>query len=403
MRIEKTDSMVVPLKMWTDGVPVEDAAIEQMRKICSLPFLHHHAALMPDAHFGIGATVGSVLATKGAIIPSAVGVDIGCGMAAVETTLKASDLPDNLSEIRSDIERAVPHGVVTVAGRSTRGSWDAAPGSVVTKWSHLLSRFEAIARKHKRLALKSPLSQLGTLGGGNHFIELCLDERQAVWIMLHSGSRGVGNQIGQHFIEMARDDMRRHFINLPDRDMAYLVEGTDHFDDYFEAMSWAQDYAFASRESMMDGVLRVLRARLVPFKTGGIAVNCHHNYASRERHYGSDVIVTRKGAVRARLGELGIIPGSMGAKSFIVRGKGSRESFESCSHGAGRTMSRTEAKKRFTIEEHITATEGVECKKDDSVLDETPMAYKNIDDVMAAQMDLVEIVATLKQVLCVKG
>lgn len=404
VRTEKTDTMVVPLKMWTDGVPVEEAAIDQMRKICSLPFLHHHAALMPDAHFGIGATVGSVLATKGAIIPAAVGVDIGCGMAAVETTLKASDLPDSLSEIRGDIERAVPHGVVTVPGRATRGSWDVAPSSVITAWTKgLSSRFVALCGKHERFSLKSPLSQLGTLGSGNHFVEICLDENQTVWVVLHSGSRGIGNQIGQLFIELAKEDMRRHFINLPDRDMAYLVEGTDHFDDYFEAMSWAQDYALANRESMLDSVLRVLRSRLRPFTTGSLAINCHHNYASRERHYGADVIVTRKGAVRARQGELGIIPGSMGAKTFIVRGKGSRESFDSCSHGAGRTMSRTEARRRFTVDDHMVATAGVECRKDDSVLDETPGAYKNIDDVMSAQSDLVDVVATLKQVLCVKG
>ncbi len=277
------------------------------------------------------------------------------------------------------------------------------PASVVTRWGALETRLDTITDKHKALAEKNPQRQLGTLGGGNHFIEICLDTEQTVWVMLHSGSRGIGNRIGQYFIELARQDMRRHFINLPDLDLAYLVEGTSHFDEYVEAMTWAQDYAAENREAMMEAVLRVLREQLRPFTRGKVAVNCHHNYTTREAHFGENVLVTRKGAVRAGAGELGIIPGSMGARSYIVRGLGNPQSFESCSHGAGRTMSRTAARKRFTVADHIAATAGVECRKDPEVIDETPAAYKDIDAVMNAQRDLVEIVHTLKQVVCVKG
>jgi tRNA-splicing ligase RtcB len=391
------------VKMWTRGVPVEDEAKKQLANTARMPFIFRHLAAMPDVHLGIGATVGSVVATKGAIIPAAVGVDIGCGMMAVQTTLKAADLPDSLGEIRSQIERAVPHGFTTVPGRSVKGAWSVAPNSVVTRWRGLAARLEPIEEKYPRLKPKDPQAQLGTLGGGNHFIEICLDTEQTVWVMLHSGSRGIGNLIGQTFIELARKDMQRHFINLPDRDLAYLVEGTDHFDDYVEAMEWAQDYAAENRRAMMDAVLRVLHEGLRPFALGEVAVNCHHNYTAREKHFGEDVLITRKGAVRAGRGELGIIPGSMGARSYVVRGLGNPESFESCSHGAGRKMSRTEARKRFTIAEHEAATAGVECRKDEAVIDETPAAYKDIDAVMEAQRDLVEIAHTLKQIVCVKG
>ena len=393
----------VPIKMWTRGVPVEDEARAQLANTAKMPFIFSHLAAMPDVHLGLGATVGSVVATKGAIIPAAVGVDIGCGMMAAQTTLKASDLPDSLAGLRAHIERAVPHGFENVPGRYAKGSWKVAPNSVISRWRELGPRFEAILSKHPRLDTRSPQDQLGTLGGGNHFIEVCLDAGGMVWVMLHSGSRGVGNRIGQHFIELAREDMRRHFINLPDRDLAYLVEGTQHFDDYVEAMQWAQDYAAENRHAMMEAVLRVLREEVRPFALGDVAVNCHHNYTTRERHFGEDVLVTRKGAVRAGRGELGIIPGSMGARSYIVRGLGNPESFESCSHGAGRTMSRTAARKRFTLADHAAATKGVECRKDADVLDETPAAYKDIDAVMEAQRDLVDVVATLKQILCVKG
>ena len=391
------------VKMWTRGVPVDPKAKEQLKNTARMPFVFKHLAAMPDVHVGIGATVGSVVATKGAIIPAAVGVDIGCGMMATQTTLTASDLPESLGKIRSRIERAVPHGFVTTPGRSVKGSWSVAPDSVLTRWRELSGRLEPIVGKYPRLKPKKPHEQLGTLGGGNHFIEICLDTEQTVWVMLHSGSRGIGNLIGQTFIELARSDMKKHFINLPDRDLAYLVEGTEHFDDYVEAMHWAQDYAAENRRAMMDAVLRVLREEVRPFQLGAVAVNCHHNYTARETHFGEDVLVTRKGAVRAGRGELGIIPGSMGARSYIVRGLGNPQSFESCSHGAGRTMSRTEARKRFTVEQHVAATEGVECRKDADVIDETPAAYKDIDAVMEAQRDLVEIVHTLKQVVCVKG
>jgi tRNA-splicing ligase RtcB len=407
MSTERYETMNVDggrhVKMWTRGVPVEPKAKEQLANTARMPFIFKHLAAMPDVHLGIGATVGSVVATKGAIIPAAVGVDIGCGMMATQTTLKAADLPESLGKIRSRIERAVPHGFVTIQGRSLKGAWAVAPDSVLTRWRGLAGRLDPIVEKYPRLKPKSPQEQLGTLGGGNHFIELCLDTEQTVWVMLHSGSRGIGNLIGQTFIDLARGDMKKHFINLPDRDLAYLVEGTEHFDDYVEAMHWAQDYAAENRRAMMEAVLRVLREELRPFQLGAVAVNCHHNYTARETHFGEDVLVTRKGAVRAGRGELGIIPGSMGARSYIVRGLGNPESFESCSHGAGRTMSRTEARKRFTVDQHVAATEGVECRKDADVIDETPAAYKDIDAVMEAQRDLVEIVHTLKQVVCVKG
>jgi tRNA-splicing ligase RtcB (3'-phosphate/5'-hydroxy nucleic acid ligase) len=391
------------VKMWTRGVPVDDSAKQQLENIARMPFVHSHLAVMPDVHLGKGATVGSVIATMGAIIPAAVGVDIGCGMMAVQTSLKARDLPESLAALRSRIERAVPHGSVSVRGRAHKGSWGNAPDSVRTRWATLAERHDAIIAKYPRLRNKEPHKQLGTLGGGNHFIEVCLDTEQTVWVMLHSGSRGIGNMIGQLFIELARKDMMKHFINLPDRDLAYLVEGTEHFDDYVEAMTWAQDYAAENRRSMMDAVLRVMREELRAFQLGEVAVNCHHNYCTRESHFGEDLIVTRKGAVSAKKDELGIIPGSMGARSFIVRGLGNPESFESCSHGAGRVMSRTAAQKRFTVADHEAATAGVECRKDAGVIDETPAAYKDIDAVMAAQRDLVEIAYTLKQVLCVKG
>jgi tRNA-splicing ligase RtcB len=391
------------VKMWTRGVPVDEQAKAQLANIARMPFVHSHLAVMPDVHVGKGATVGSVIATQGAIIPAAVGVDIGCGMMAVQTSLKASDLPESLAKLRGRIERAVPHGMVSVPGRATKGAWTVTPDSVRTRWSALADRHDAIVAKYPKLSTKEPHKQLGTLGGGNHFIEVCLDTEQTVWVMLHSGSRGIGNMIGQLFIELARKDMKKHFINLPDQDLAYLVEGTDHFDDYVEAMTWAQDYAAENRRAMMDSVLRVMREELPPFRLGEVAVNCHHNYCTHESHFGADLIVTRKGAVSAKKGELGIIPGSMGARSYIVRGLGNPESFASCSHGAGRVMSRTAAQKRFTVEDHVAATEGVECRKDKDVIDETPAAYKDIDAVMAAQRDLVEVAYTLKQVLCVKG
>jgi tRNA-splicing ligase RtcB len=397
------DGATKPIKAWIKGVPVEEEAKQQLRNIAGLPFIHKHVAVMPDVHFGKGATVGSVIATKGAIVPAAVGVDIGCGMIAQETSLRAVDLPDTLAEIRSAIERAVPHGFVTTPGRALRGGWEVAPNSVITRYRELGERYEKIIAKHPQLNHRSPLSQMGTLGGGNHFIELCLDERDHVWIMLHSGSRGPGNLIGTYFIDKAKEDMARHYIHLPDKDLSYLVEGSELFEDYCEALDWAQDYAMANRLQMLELVLGVLRKFLPSFTLAKHAVNAHHNYVSKEQHFGAEVLVTRKGAVRAREGDLGIIPGSMGAKSYIVRGKGNVDSFCSCSHGAGRVMSRSEAKRRFTVEDHIESTAGIECRKDKDVIDETPKAYKDIDAVMLAQADLVDVVHTLRQVLCVKG
>lgn len=325
-------------------------------------------------------------------------------MMAARTSLVASDLPDTLEGIRSAIEQAVPHGRVVGRGKRDNGSWGDPPAAIVEAWATLVQRFERLCEKHGRLKNTNNLVHLGTLGTGNHFIELCLDEEQRVWVMLLSGSRGVGNAIGTFFIELAKQDMRKWYINLPDEDLAYFPEGTDHFDDYVEAVGWAQDFAALNRRMMMTNVIRALRGQIAnPFDAEMEAVNCHHNYVSRENHFGQNVLVTRKGAVRAAKGVMGIIPGSMGVKSFIVRGLGNPESFDSCSHGAGRVMSRTAAKKLVTLDEHIADTAGVECRKDEGVIDETPKAYKPIEAVMAAQADLVEIVHTLKQVVCVKG
>ncbi|WP_374368591.1 RtcB family protein [Dongia sp.] len=394
----------MPIKMWTRGVPVDAKARDQLARAAQMPFVFKHLAVMPDVHVGIGATVGSVIPTKGAVIPAAVGVDIGCGMMAARTSLMAHDLPDNLEGIRAAIERAVPHGRSVGRTKRDTGSWGDPPPEVVAAWATLVERFNSITAKYPRLKNTNQLVHLGTLGTGNHFIELCLDTEQRVWIMLHSGSRGVGNAIGTFFIELAKQDMRKWFINLPDEDLAYFPEGTDHFDDYVEAVGWAQDFAALNRRMMMANVIRALRGQIAkPFDAELEAVNCHHNYVTRENHFGENVLVTRKGAVRAAKGVMGIIPGSMGAKSFIVRGLGNKEAFESCSHGAGRVMSRTEAKKKVSLDEHIRDTAGVECRKDESVIDETPKAYKPIEAVMAAQADLVEIVHTLKQVVCVKG
>lgn len=392
----------VPIKAWTRGVQIEDAAKQQLRNLANMPFLHSHVAVMPDVHYGCGSTVGSVFATKGAIIPAAVGVDIGCGMIAQRTNLKASDLPDNLHSIRSAIEAAVPHGRTDNGGVNDRGAWGEARPLPI----ELQLGLQAITMEYAKIekAASRAGNHLGTLGTGNHFIELCLDENQDVWVMLHSGSRGIGNRIGQHFIELAKEDMKRHFINLPDMDLSYLVEGSQYYNDYRFAVAWAQRFATENRRVMMVVTMTALMKELGrTLAIGEEAVNCHHNYVNEERHFGLNVHLTRKGAVSAKLGELGIIPGSMGAKSFIVRGKGNRDSFHSCSHGAGRKMSRTEAKRTFTLEDHALATAGVECRKDIDVIDETPAAYKDIDAVMAAQSDLVEIVHTLKQIVCIKG
>ncbi len=393
-----------PVKSWTRGVPFDDNAKRQVLNMAQMPFIHKWVAIMPDVHMGKGATIGSVIPTIGAVIPAAVGVDLGCGMMAAKTTLTASDLPDSLELMRSAIEKAVPHGMSRTRGGRDKGSWGEPPADVLEKWLHLSEGFQHLCDKHPFLKNSNNLKHLGTLGTGNHFIEVCLDEDQAVWVMLHSGSRGVGNKIGSHFIAQAKKEMERWFIHLPDKDLAYLPEGSQHFRDYVEAVAWAQDFAQVNREVMMARTLQAIREVLPkPFSADVEAVNCHHNYISKENHYGENVWVTRKGAVSARRGEMGIIPGSMGAKSYIVRGLGNEESFCSCSHGAGRVMSRTEAKRRVSMEEHLKAVAGVECRTDADVIDETPSAYKPIEAVMEAQSDLVEIVHTLKQVLCVKG
>ena len=394
-----------PVKAWTRGVPVEDEARRQLANIARLPFIHHHVAIMPDVHWGMGATVGSVIPTVGAVVPAAVGVDLGCGMIAAKTSLRAVDLPDQLGGLRSRIEAAVPHGRTNNGGPGDRGAWGRLPAAASATWAAMAPRFDEITAKHPKLGGGNGANHLGTLGTGNHFIELCLDEGGAVWIMLHSGSRGLGNRIGSYFIDKAKQDMRRWFINLPDADLAYIPEGSPLFGAYVEAVGFAQDFAAQNRALMMAAVVQALTesGALPPFSAEVEAINCHHNYISKEQHFGETCWVTRKGAVRAGAGELGIIPGSMGARSFIVRGKGNLDSFCSCSHGAGRAMSRGEAKRRFTVEDHARATAGVECRKDAEVIDETPMAYKDIDAVMAAQADLVEVVAVLKQVLCVKG
>ena len=396
----------VPVKAWIRGVPLEDSARKQLLNAAQLPFVFKWIAAMPDVHWGIGATVGSVIPTKGAIIPAAVGVDIGCGMMAVQTSLNARDLPDNLKGVRSAIEKAVPHGRTNNGRAGDRGAWHRIPEPNREVWlRELKAGYESILARHPKLDHGNHANHLGTLGTGNHFIEVCLDETETVWFMLHSGSRGVGNRLGSYFIDLARQDMKKFFVNLPDVDLAYFPEHTEHFEDYVQAVEWAQDYARWNRHLMMQQIVEAVRnsGEVPPFSAELKAINCHHNYVARESHFGENVLVTRKGAVRAREGDLGIIPGSMGARSYIVRGKGNPQSFMSCSHGAGRAMSRGEAKRRFTVEDHKRMTEGVECRKDADVIDETPAAYKSIDAVMAAQADLVEIVHTLRQVVCVKG
>jgi len=394
--IQETGSR--PIKIWTDDI--EEEALTQLKNLAKLPFINNHGVVcMPDVHAGKGSTVGTVIATEKAIIPAAVGVDIGCGMNAVRTSLKASDLPESLKDIRAQIERDVPLGA----------------GGRLQKEEELNKRYKRLPKTDFLLSLDLNLivknnywekagQQLGTLGSGNHFIEICIDESQDVWVMLHSGSRGIGNMIGTHYIEKAKRHMERFFIHLPDDDLAYLPEDTEDFDNYMAAVGWSQDYALENRKLMMEIVLDALKKHIPKeFTITQEAINCHHNYVEKENHFGRNLWVTRKGAIRARSGDLGIIPGSMGQKSYIVRGKGELQSYCSCSHGAGRSMSRAEAKRRFSIDDLIKQTEGVECRKDAAVLDEIPASYKNIDQVMANQTDLVEVVHTLKQVMCVKG
>ena len=387
-----------PIKIWTDDIEIE--AINQLKNIARLPFVDRHGiACMPDVHAGIGSTVGSVVATDKAIVPSMVGVDIGCGMNAVRLSLKASQLPESLKSIRDAIEKLIPVG----AGGRHQGEW---------KLENLYARlpdssYSLCKNLNEHISKdywKKAGAQLGTLGSGNHFIELCIDENQDVWVMLHSGSRGIGNMIGSYFIEKAKKTMERFFISLPDKDLAYFPEDTDDFNDYMDAVQWAQSYALENRKVMMEVVIESLRKHIpIEFTITQEAINCHHNYVEKENHFGRNLWVTRKGAIRARNGDLGIIPGSMGQRSYIVRGKGNLDSYCSCSHGAGRAMSRAEARKRFTVADLVAQTDGVECRKDAAVLDEIPSSYKNIDEVMANQTDLVDVVHSLKQVMCIKG
>ena len=387
----------VPVKIWTDDV--DDRSKEQLANIAGLPFVHHHVAAMPDVHLGIGATIGSVIATHKAIIPAAVGVDIGCGMVAARLSITANDLDEKaLKKVFDQITRDVPVG---------RGQH--ADDRVLVKAARPFEPgLKALTDRHPQLLkafgkFSKWTNQMGTLGGGNHFIEVCLDESDQVWVMLHSGSRGIGNAIADYFIQLARKDMERWMIQLPDRDLAYFPEGTEHFNDYVKAVHWAQEYAMANRQAMLELVLDALAEHLPPFTVTTEAVNCHHNYVAKEHHYGSDVWVTRKGAIRARDGDLGIVPGSMGARSYIVRGKGNPDSFCSSAHGAGRRMSRTAAEKHFHRGRPAGTDRWRYLPQDKGVLDEIPRAYKDIDVVMASQRDLTEILHTLKQVVCVKG
>ena len=385
----------VPIKIWTNDI--EPEALQQLKNLARLPFIAKQGvACMPDVHAGVGSTVGTVIATDKAIIPAAVGVDIGCGMVATRLSLKASQLPDSLASLRSAIEAAVPCG--------TGGNRSSYTGTEADNLKPIPQSVAAVFGGDELKAYRKALPQLGTLGSGNHFIELCIDENQDVWVMLHSGSRGIGNMIGSYYITKGKELMEQFHITLPDGDLAYLPQGTDIFDDYVEAVQWAQEYAMENRKEMLKQVLDCVRKEIpVQFGITEEAINCHHNYVEQENHFGRNLWVTRKGAIRAREGDLGIIPGSMGQRSYIVRGKGNAESYCSCSHGAGRAMSRSAARKRFTVADLVEQTAGVECRKDDAVLDEIPSSYKNIDEVMVNQTSLVDVVHVLKQVMCIKG
>jgi tRNA-splicing ligase RtcB len=387
----------VPIKIWTKDVETE--ALNQLKNIARLPFVARQGvAVMPDVHAGIGSTVGSVVATERAIVPAMVGVDIGCGMVATRLSLKMSQLPDSLAKIRSAIEAAVPMGTGG-EHKNDRYYYDK-----VRDWAKIPDAVQVVFKGDEGKAALKAGKQLGTLGSGNHFIEICGDENDDVWVMLHSGSRGIGNMIGTYYINKGKELMEQFHITLPDGDLAYLPQGTDLFDDYVAAVQWAQDYAMENRKAMLQAVLDVLRKEItVPFGITEEAINCHHNYVVKEKHFGKDLWITRKGAIKAGVDDLGIIPSAMGQTSFIVRGKGNKESYCSCSHGSGRKMSRTKAKQQFTVADLIAQTQGVECRKDSAVLDEIPSSYKDIETVMKNQESLVEVVHRLKAVLCCKG
>lgn len=395
------------IKLWVDDVAeVEPAAVEQLQNIAGLPILGGHVAVMPDVHLGKGATVGSVVPTLHAIIPAAVGVDIGCGMCAVRTNLTANSLPDSLLDLRLAIEAKLPVGFAS----RTEG-YHFRADDLQAQWTDLRSRMRGLTARidHKKVGV-----QMGTMGGGNHFMELCIDEAGDVWVMLHSGSRNAGKTIAEQHISKARDLLAGRGFEVPDQDLAWLAEGEPEYLSYLHDLQWAQDYACLNRAGMLETVWAVLADVFPGIQSTGSVVNCHHNYV--EQNYRPGIHLTRKGAVSAKAGEWGIIPGSMGTRSYIVQGKGNQDAYESCSHGAGRRMSRNEAAGkrdfktgvikapgRFTVDDLIAQTAGVECRKDIGVLDETPGAYKDIDRVIAQQADLVEVRHTLKQVLCVKG
>ena len=376
------------VRLWTQVEDVESAALDQLRNTAALPYVYPHVAVMPDVHYGIGATVGSVVPMKGAICPAAVGVDIGCGMAAVLTSLMASDLPDDLGAFRAKVESVIP---VAHNGHTTMTTY--------AERLELFGEFDDLHPKVQDLRAKA-MAQMGPLGGGNHFVELCLDESDRVWLFLHSGSRNIGKSLADVHIAAAR--ALPHNTDLPDRDLAVFLVGTPEMDAYRRDLFWAQRYAAANREGMLRAYEAALRS-FYPMVDFTERINCHHNYVSEETHYGEDVLVTRKGAISALVGQYGLIPGSMGTRSYVVRGKGNAEALNSASHGAGRRMSRSKARKTFTVDDLIAQTEGVECRKDVGVVDEIPGAYKDIDQVMANQADLVEVVHTLRAVMCVKG
>lgn len=381
-----------PVLSWANH-PLQDQETKMACNVASLPFVFKHVALMPDVHLGKGALVGSVVATRDAIVPAAVGVDVGCGMGATKMPFKAAQVEGKLKQIRRDIEAAIPVGFND--------------NKTIDKEIYNWTGWDDFGDLHRGVQnqTKKALRQMGSLGGGNHFIELCFDSEDNVWLMLHSGSRGIGNMLAQAHINTAKDLAKLADIQLPDPDLAYFVQGQPEFAAYWCDLQWAQDYARRNRDVMMARFQRIVETHVAGGKATKplLTVNCHHNYAEKEVHYGEEVYVTRKGAVRAQADDYGIIPGSMGAKSYIVKGKGCAESFCSCSHGAGRLMSRNKAKNTFSLDDLIRQTDGVECRKDEALIDEIPGAYKPIEQVMAAQSDLVNVVATLKQVLCVKG
>jgi tRNA-splicing ligase RtcB (3'-phosphate/5'-hydroxy nucleic acid ligase) len=411
--VSATKEYIVPhsewsdkVKAWVDGVHLDENTRTQVLITASLPEVVA-VAVMPDAHVGLGSTVGSVVVTKKVLLPACAGVDLGCGMNAVRTSLTATDLPDSLSVIRNDLERAIPFGRTNNGGAGDRGAWATPPASVTSAWrTHLEDRFNKIVEKAPKIGHHNSITHLGSGGSGNHFLEVCLDEEDRVWVMLHSGSRGVGNRIAQFYINKAKEEMTKRHRGLPNEDLSFLERGTEVFDDYVEGMLWAQDFALVSRRLMLDRALKVLRdnPKIPSFTTAKVAVECHHNYVAFENHFGEEVIITRKGAVNAEKGRLGIIPGSMGTGSFIVEGLGNPDSYNSCSHGAGRVMSRTQAKKMITMEDHAKAMEGIEYRRDDpSLLDESPAAYKDLAAVIEAQTDLIQIKHRLRQIVNVKG